>query len=183
MSKKILILHGWGGSDYPHWQSHLAIELIKNNFVVSFPELPNKDEPKLDEWLEYLDNEIKHFKPDIVVCHSLANILWFHYTSNYEMKELEKLMLVSPVSPSCDIEELQTFFPYPIPQDLRAQTKIMASGDNDKYISLDELYHLSNILQIGLKVIENGGHLNVESGYGKLDCAYDWIVGCKEEKN
>jgi predicted alpha/beta hydrolase family esterase len=92
-------------------------------------------------------------------------------------------MLVSPVSPTCEIEELKTFFPYPLPKDLRAKTSIMASGDNDKYISLDELYQLSNILAIGLKVIENGGHLNVESGYGKLDCAYDWIIACKGEEN
>ncbi|HFU76010.1 MAG TPA: serine hydrolase family protein [Arcobacter sp.] len=179
--KKVLILSGWGGSDYPHWQSHLAVELIKENYTVSFPDLPNRDNPNLDEWLAYLDNEMKHFKPDIVVCHSLANILWFHYTSNYKVQELEKLMLVSPVSPLCEIEELKTFFPYPIPQDLRAREKIMAAGDNDPYITLDELYYLSNLLQIGLKVMENGGHLNVESGYGKLDCAFDWIVDCKEK--
>jgi predicted alpha/beta hydrolase family esterase len=179
--KKVLILSGWGGSDFPHWQSHLAVELIKANYSVSFPTLPNRDNPDLDEWLSFLDREIKHFQPDIVVCHSLANILWFHYTSNYEMYELDKLMLGSPVSPTCSIEELKTFFPYPIPENLRAKEKIMASGDNDPYITLDELYHLSNLLGIGLKIMENGGHLNVESGYGKLDCAYDWIDNCKEE--
>jgi predicted alpha/beta hydrolase family esterase len=179
--KKVLILHGWGGSDYPHWQSHLAMELIENNYTVSFPSLPNKDNPDLNLWMEYLDNEIKHFNPDIIVCHSLANILWFHYTAMFTIQPLEKLMLVSPVSPNCEIEELKTFFPYPIPNDLQAKEKIMAAGDNDPYISLEELYHLSNILEIGLKVIEDGGHLNIDSGYGKLSCAYDWIVDCKEK--
>ena len=178
--KKVLILQGWGGSDYPHWQSHLAMELIKNNYAVSFPSLPNRDNPNLDEWLSFLDDEIKHFNPDIVVCHSLANILWFHYLNNYEVKELDKLMLVSPVSALCDIPELASFFPYYLPKDLKAKHKIMASGDNDPYISIDELYALSNALAIGLKVMENGGHLNVKSGYGKLDCAFDWIDRCEE---
>lgn len=181
MAKKVLILHGWGGSDYPHWQAHLAMQLIEANYVVLFPELPQRDTPNLDEWLAYLDAEIKHFDPDIVVCHSLANVLWFHYTSNYKVKKLDKLMLVAPVSPSCEIEELKTFFPYPIPKDLRAKTKIMAAGDNDPYITVDELYQLANILGIGLKIMENGGHLNADSGYGKLDCAYDWIDSCSEE--
>ena len=179
--KKVLILHGWGGSDYPHWQSHLAMQLIENNYAVSFPKLPNKDKPELDLWMEYLENEIKHFEPDIIVCHSLANILWFHYASKFKIKELDKLMLVSPVSIDCEIEELDTFFPYPIPSDLQAKETIMAASDNDPYIKVEELFHLSNLLEIGLKIMEDGGHLNVDSGYGKLSCAYDWINDCKEK--
>ncbi|HIC78956.1 MAG TPA: serine hydrolase family protein, partial [Sulfurovum sp.] len=30
MSDRVLILHGWGGSDAPHWQSELASEIAKN---------------------------------------------------------------------------------------------------------------------------------------------------------
>jgi predicted alpha/beta hydrolase family esterase len=173
--KKVLILHGWGGSDYPHWQAHLEKQLQDADYEVLFPDIPNRDFPDLKVWLDFLDKQMKEFDPDIVVCHSLANVLWFHYTSNYEIKELDKLMLVSPVAPLCKIEELQTFFPYPIPQDLRAKSKIMASGDNDPYITIDELYALSNILGIGLKVLEDAGHINTDSGFGKLDCAFDWI--------
>lgn len=175
--KKVLILHGWGGSDFPHWQSHLAIKLIENNYTVSFPSLPNRDFPNLQEWLLYLDNEIKHFQPDIVVCHSLANILWFHYVNSYEMDyQIEKLMLVAPVGPACKIKEISTFFPYEVPQDLKAKEKIMACGDNDPYISIDEAYILHDILGIGLKVLEGAGHINTLTGFGKLDCAYDWII-------
>jgi hypothetical protein len=35
---------------------------------------------------------------------------------------------------------------------------------------------MSNELSIGLKVLENAGHINEASGYGKLDCAYDWVI-------
>jgi len=174
--KKVLILHGWGGSSFPHWQAHLASSLIEQNYTVSFPALPNKDEPKLDEWLKYLDDEIKHFNPDIVVCHSLANILWFHYVNNYEVNQIEKLMLVSPVSPTCIIKEIDTFFPYQVPQDLKANEMIMASSDNDPYMNIDEVYLLKDILQISLKVLENAGHINEKSGYGELKCAYEWVI-------
>jgi uncharacterized protein len=176
MAKRVLILHGWNGSDFPHWQSHLAMQLIENNYTVSFPTLPNRDFPNLKEWLEYLDVEMKHFKPDIVVCHSLANILWFHYVNSYEVATIDKLMLVAPVSPTCRVPELASFFPYLVPSDLKAKEKIMACGDNDPYLTIDEAYQLHDILGIGLKVLEGAGHINTSSGFGKLDCAYDWIV-------
>lgn len=174
--KKVLILHGWGGSDFPHWQSHLAIKLIENNYTVSFPSFPNRDFPDLQEWLTFLDIEIKHFQPDIVVCHSLANILWFHYVNNFKLSTIEKLMLVAPVSPTCKAEELKSFFPYEVPRDLKAKDKIMACSDNDPYINIDEAYILHDMLGIGLKVLEGAGHINTKSGFGKLDCAYDWIT-------
>ena len=175
--KKVLILHGWGGSDFPHWQAHLAKQLIEKNYTVSFPLLPDKNNPNLDEWLDYLKVEMEHFQPDIVVCHSLANILWFHYLTRYDIKPIQKLMLVSPVSISCQIEQISTFFPYELPYDLKAKEQIMVTSDNDPYITIDEVYRLRDLLgSIGLKVLENAGHINEKSGYGRLDCAYDWVV-------
>lgn len=175
--KRVLILHGWGGSDYPHWQAYLQQDLLASNYEVSFPDMPNKDNPILDKWMSVLDYQINSFKPHIVVCHSLANILWFHYVNNNKMAyQLEKLMLVSPVSINCKIQELKTFFPYKVPDYLKSNLSIMASSNNDPYISVDELYQLSNMLNIGLKILDGAGHINTQSGYGKLSCAYDWIV-------
>jgi len=173
---KVLILHGLNGSDYPHWQSHLAQKLIKNNHTVSFPQFPNRDNPNLDQWLKYLNEEMQHFQPDIVVCHSLANILWFHYVQRYNITNIKKLMLVSPVSLNIQLKEIESFFPYTLPYTLKADLSIMVGSDNDPYITIDELYTLQNILQIGLKILPNAGHINTDSGYGKLDCAYDWVV-------
>jgi len=178
IKKRVLILHGWGGSSFPHWQAHLEKDLLNHgSYEVHFPSLPNKDNPTLDEWLVALDFEINTFRPEIIVCHSLANILWFHYVNKNKMRyKLDKLMLVSPVSANCEIEELKSFFPYSLPDDLKSNLSIMASSDNDPYISIDELYSISNKLAIGLKVLENAGHINTESGYGKLDCSYDWVI-------
>lgn len=175
MSKKVLILHGWGGSDYPHWQAWLACELIKQNYCVSFPELPNRDFPKLEEWLKFVKSEIEYFKPDIVVCHSLANILWFHLANRYDIKELDKLMLVAPVRKNCDIKEIETFFPYDVPKDLRSKEVIIATSDNDPYMSVQEAIELQQELNVGMKIMENAGHINADSGFGELSCALEWV--------
>jgi len=173
--KKVLILHGWGGSDFPHWQAWSASELIKENYTVSFPQLPNKDFPDFNEWIEYLEKEFNHFKPDIVVCHSLANILWFHFVNKFNIEPIEKLMLVAPVTQKCDIEELKTFFPYPIVNDLKAKEIIMVGSTNDPYMSVDEAIDLQSSLNIGLKILDDAGHINADSGFGELSCVVDWI--------
>lgn len=185
MTKKVLILHGWGGSMYPHWQAHLAADLIKENYEVSFPQLPNMDFPKLEEWKAFIKKEVKHFAPNIVVCHSLGNIAWFHCLEELDIV-LDKLMLVAPVRQNCAIEELSSFFPYPIPKDLKSREVIMAASDNDPYLSIEEAIALQQKLNVGMKIMENAGHINAQSGFGKLDCALDWIkreIECEESRS
>lgn len=176
-NKKVLILHGWGGSDEPHWQWWLNNELKKLGYEVSFPDIPNRDKPELELWLGFLKEEFDRFKPDYVVCHSLANILWLHFINRFKIDEIEKLMLVAPVD---KVEELASFFPYPISQDLRSKEVIMAGSTNDPYISVEKTIELAAKLNIGCKILEDAGHINAQSGFGPLDCARDWLEGCTE---
>lgn len=176
VKRKVLILHGWGGSDEPHWQWWLQQELEKNNCTVSFPKLPKRDLPILNEWLEVLQKEFDRFQPDTVICHSLANILWFHFVQNASIKTLDKLMLVAPVRQTCEIAELSSFFPYPINENLHCKESIMVGSTNDPYLSVEEAIDLQSKLNVGLKILENAGHINAQSGYGELQCAVDWIL-------
>jgi predicted alpha/beta hydrolase family esterase len=84
-------------------------------------------------------------------------------------------MLVAPVSQKCNIPELKTFFPYPVPKDLKAKEIIMVSSTNDPYMTTDEAMDLQVELNIGLKILEDAGHINADSGYGELSCVVDWI--------
>jgi len=182
MNKRVLILHGLGGSDFPHWQAQLARDLIKQNTTVSFPALPSRENPSLEEWKEFVKKEIEHFKPTVIVCHSLANILWFHICEELDIN-LDKLMLVAPVQINCDIEEIKEFFPYPIPSDLKSKEVIMAASTNDPYMNVEEAIRLQSKLKVGMKLLEEAGHINADSGYGRLDCALDWInreIECRE---
>ena len=80
--------------------------------MVSFPAFPSRNNPDLQEWKAFLKKEIEHFKPQIVVCHSLANLLWFHTCDELDIN-LDKLMLVAHVRNEV-LEDAKTFFPYPI---------------------------------------------------------------------
>ena len=172
MYKKVLLLHGWGGSDYPHWQSWLAGELAKDYGCVNFLKFSDFDTPKLDVWLRELSSALEDFKPDIVICHSLANTLWFHLCAKQSLTQVQKLYLVAPPSLSCNIEELSEFFPITLPQNLYANDVLLVTSTNDPYMRPKEAQSLQKVLDVEMKVIQNGGHLNADSGYGK----WEWML-------
>jgi predicted alpha/beta hydrolase family esterase len=173
MHTKVLLLHGWGGSDTPHWQSWLAGEIAKDYGSVSFLKFSNFDFPDIDVWKKELLDELSTFRPDIVICHSLANTLWFHLCNEKSLEyEVQKLFLVAPPSMSANIEELQSFFPVDIPSKLYAADVHLVGSTNDPYIDMQELQELQKILNVEMTILQNAGHINAESGYGK----WDWIL-------
>jgi len=172
MAQKVLLLHGWGGSNQPHWQSWLAGELAKEYGCVSFLKFSEYDAPKLDVWKQELKLHVEDFQPDIVVCHSLANILWFHLCHEGGIHTVKKLFLVAPPSLKCSIDELKSFFPAQVPQNLYAQETLLITSTNDPYLSQEEAKTLQNSLGVKMKVLQNAGHINAASGYG----AWAWIL-------
>ena len=179
MNKKVLLLAGWGGSDSPHWQAWLAGEIAKDYGKVSFLEFSNFEFPNKNTWKEELIKEIDDFKPDIVICHSIANILWFHICNelntmydSLHVEPIEKLYLVVPPSLSCEIPELESFYPCQIPKSLYAKESILITSTNDPYMTQEEAKQLQMNLDIPMKVLQNAGHINADSGFGK----WDWIL-------
>ena len=169
---KVLLLHGWGGSDFPHWQSWLASEIAKEYGCVNFLRFSEYDTPKLDVWYEELLKALEDFKPDIVICHSLANILWFHLCNMQALKEVKKLYLVAPPSLHCKVEELKEFFPLQAPKNLYAQETLLITSTNDPYLGEEEAKELQKSLGVKMKVLENAGHINGESGFG----VWPWML-------
>jgi len=180
LNKRVLILHGLGGSDYPHWQAQLAADMIKQHYVVSFPAMPNRENPDLQTWKETLKKEIEHFNPDYVICHSLANVLWFQTCDELDIS-LEKLMLVAPVSRSRVVEAAKTFYPYPIAKDLKAKEIIMLASTNDPYMREDEAMELKEALNVEINIMKDAGHINADSGFGSHDFALEWLTKSDEE--
>jgi len=171
MAKKVLLLHGWGGSDYPHWQSWLAGEIAKDYGCVNFLKFSDYDAPKLDVWLRELTLALEDFRPDIVICHSLANTLWFHACQQNTLTQVQKLYLVAPPSLQCSVAELKEFFPAQIPANLFADDVLLITSTNDPYLTQEEAKELQKSLNVTMEVVQNGGHLNAESGYG----TWEWM--------
>ena len=163
---KVLILHGWGGSDAPHWQAELAATVAKDYGTVSFPLLDNCHFPSKNRWVKQLKEILEDFKPDTVVCHSLANTLWF-WLCQEEIVYVNRLFMVSPPSLTTDVDTIKTFFPCQLPKNLYAKKIQMIVSDNDPYIQVEEAKSMAQQYDIPVTVIKDAGHINADSGYGK----------------
>lgn len=165
-SMKTLILHGWGGSDAPHWQAELSAEIAKNYGTVSFPLLDNCHFPSKNRWVKQVGQLLEEFKPDTVVCHSLANTLWF-WLCQEEIPQVKRLFMVSPPSLTTKEATIKTFFPCEMPETLYAKEVQMIVSDNDPYIGVAEAETMAKHYDIPLTIIKDAGHINADSGYGK----------------
>ncbi len=173
---KVLLLHGWGGSDFPHWQSWLAGVIARDYGTVSFPLLDNPHFPSKNRWMRHVKEILSDFKPDVVICHSLANTLWFHLCLEGEISSVKRLLLVAPPSLTCNLETLKTFFPAQAPQNLFASEAFLVVSDNDPYMTMEEAHSLQNSLGIEMKILENAGHINTDSGFGEWPWVKEWIA-------
>ncbi|NPA66179.1 MAG: serine hydrolase family protein [Epsilonproteobacteria bacterium] len=175
-----MLLHGWGGSPYPHWQSYIASEIAKDYGCVNFVRFPDMDNPSLSKWLDTALLEIKYFHPDIIICHSLANTLWFHLCNEGLIPYcVEHLFLVAPPSLQCNIEELNSFFPVNIPKQLYAKNAKLIISDNDPYMDLDEAKELQKSLHVDMQILHNAGHINADSGFGEWKSFLEEIRSCQ----
>ena len=101
MARSFLILHGYAGSGPEHWQSWLADRLRRAGQTVAYPDLPSPDAPTLEAWRAALEEEMRGLPGEpVVVCHSLACILWLHHCAAAvrEGGRADRVLLVAPPS-------------------------------------------------------------------------------------
>lgn len=175
-----LILHGWQGSGPEHWQSWLAGRLRESGERVSYPRLPEPDAPRLDRWLDALEAELPREPGGMVVlCHSLACVLWLQHARRSASTSAERVLLVAPPSPSAELPGVQGFFPLAVePEDVAraaGSTQIVAS-DDDPYCpeGAERLY--GEPLELPVCKVERGGHLNPDAGYGPWPALERWCL-------
>ncbi|MBU2522705.1 MAG: alpha/beta hydrolase [Nanoarchaeota archaeon] len=73
MKKRVFIIHGWGGCPDKGWLLWLNKELSSKGFEVHSLEMPNKEEPKMGEWINFLKLNVKNPDEDTYfVGHSIG---------------------------------------------------------------------------------------------------------------
>jgi uncharacterized protein len=174
-TRSFLILHGLGASGPGHWQTWLAARLRADNERVAYPDLPDADMPSPHAWRGALEGELAALPAGevIVICHSLSCLLWLHHVAEGGA-QADRLLLVAPPSESADVPEIQGFFPVPLPA-LSGGSRLVCA-DDDPYCpeGADTLY--GEPLGIPVDVLEGGGHVNPESGYGPWPAVEAWCV-------
>src|SRR5436190_1171720 len=81
MTKRVFIVHGWGGYAREGWQGWLADQLTAKGFTALTPSMPNTDWPKIEEWVPLLGDlvvapdENTHFVGHSIGCQTIFRYL------------------------------------------------------------------------------------------------------------
>jgi predicted alpha/beta hydrolase family esterase len=176
-----LILHGWQGSGPDHWQTWLAGRLRERGETVRYPDLPDPGAPRLDAWLAALRDELAACpEPPVVVCHSLACLLWAHQAPT---ARADRVLLVTPPCPVSPIPDAASFYPTPLDhaavQASARELRVVAT-DNDPYCPAGADRSFANPLGLPCDVLEGAGHVNPEAGFGPWPAVEAWCYGAKK---
>ena len=172
--RSFLILHGIENHRPPeHWQYWLAERLRAGGHHVSYPGLPDPDNPPLVDWTSALCENLARWGSGerVVICHSLACLLWFHASVFVTPAERpHRLLLVSPPAgehvPEAGAEfRLGALDVTSVRDSVIDEIRVVAS-DNDPYNPYGAAALYATPLGVDLDIVAGAGHITPDDGYG-----------------
>jgi len=93
--KKAIIVHGWGFTPEDNWYPWLKEKLNEWGFDVVVPEMPESIVPRINAWVEYLNNLLENSLEGIILIgHSIGCQAIIRYLAQTN-KKFEKVILVA----------------------------------------------------------------------------------------
>ncbi|MXM63433.1 hydrolase [Streptomyces sp. HUCO-GS316] len=179
-----LVLHGWQNHRPPgHWQHWLADRLTEAGHHVTYPQLPDPDDPVLEVWLGELGRHLGELDAGgerVVVAHSLSVVLWLHALARGVpgLDAVDRVLLVAPPSGSvlARYPEVREFAPPRLDGlALPAPTRLVA-GDDDPYCPEGVQSVYGDPLGLTAEVLTGAAHLDLDAGYGSWPSVRDWCL-------
>ena len=185
--KRVLIIHGWTNRrQVNHWQRNLAVALQRAGHTVTYSQLPNTDNPILDEWLDVIENDLSildEVSDDelIVIGHSLGCLTWLKAVERGVVKStVSRVLLVAPADPAlCD--EAATFQIDVNDSSLKkavhdvAASTLLVGSDGDPWIPRGVEETFASPLDLPFVIIPGASHFAGEEGWGPWQGVFDWV--------
>ncbi|GAB2868729.1 hypothetical protein GCM10022221_82150 [Actinocorallia aurea] len=180
----VLVLHGWQNHrPEGHWERELAEELAERGVTVSYPQLPDPDDPDLETWLaEFVRHLAELPGPEkVVVCHSLACVVWMHGASRGLVKADRVLLVAPPSLEFCasrpELAEMARFATPLTPELMAASGAVrLAASDADPYCLGGALELFGRPLELDADLLPGAGHLDLGAGYGRWPSVLEWCL-------
>ena len=178
----LLLIHGLEGSGPEHWQSWLAARLRERGLDVAYPSLPGADNPRIDRWLDALEDELAGLPvaATTVLCHSLGSLLWLHHAARQPSRQVARALLVAPPQPDHEEAPSVGFRPTPLDRGGVAaaarETQLVCSTD-DPWCPPETSRRIGETAGIPIAWLENAGHINTDAGFGPWPAVEAWALG------
>ncbi|MWV62102.1 serine hydrolase family protein [Helicobacter saguini] len=188
-NKQVIIVHGFAANADKHWFKWLKNELEKNNSVnVKVLNMPNSENPNLQEWLNTLKNEVQNLDENTYfVGHSLGCITILRYLENLDSKNSKNfkgkiggVFLVSGFYESLQILPQLDSFTKPTLDfskvNSRVKTAFVFSARNDEIVPTTLSQNLATKLQAIFIQTPTGKHFMDREGVNTMPLLYDIII-------
>lgn len=190
--KKVIIIHGWGGSPDEPLLRWLKSELEKNGFEVVVPEMPNSEKPEIETWVFKLKEIVEvPDKDTILVGHSIGCQTILRYLEKlHPASRVGGVVFIAPWLSLSNLEsdeEWRVADPWlntPIRETdvIKHIPKITAIfSDNDPYVPSENIEVFKKKFNDNIKVIveHEKGHFTADDGVEKLESAMNAILRIK----
>lgn len=167
--ERVYIIHGWGGSSTGAWIPWLKEELEAKGVSVISPDMPNTDNPAIEEWVNFVSALVN--SPDgetYFVGHSIGCQAIIRYLSDLpDGVAVGGAALVAPWSKNLtgliesEIDVAKPWIETAINWDgakAHAKDFVVIYSDNDPYVTIEEASEFGQNLNAKLVMDSNRGH-------------------------
>ena len=169
--KKVYLIHGWGGSSSSEpWYLWLKDKLASRGFKITILDMPNTDEPKIEEWVEYLRENIKsvdeqtYFIGHSIGCQTIMRFL----EKLHKNKRVGRCVFVAPWLDLINLEQKEMKIAHPWINSKIDFKRILGHCDNflaifstnDPYVHISESKKFRDNLGAKIIIKKNEKHFN-----------------------
>ncbi len=180
MTKRVFVVHCWGGKPNTRWYPWLKGELKKRGFEINVLAMPNTEHPKMNAWVKHLSMAVG--SPDencYFVGHSVGCITILRYLETIK-KKVGGVVMVAGFTSDLGFDDLKSFFTRPINwKRIKSNCSnfVAIHSDNDPYVSLHYGKEIFKSKLGAELVIEHGkGHFSVDNNIVELSSALKAVL-------
>lgn len=184
--RAFLLLHGLSHHRPPeHWQYWLANRLRDRGERVLYPGLPFEDQPRRAEWAEalgWLLRQIEDAGERIVICNSMAGLLWMSFVAGPPpgFEPVDRLLLVSPPDPAQLPDKAADFRSFeldgPAVRASARSTIRIANSEADPYNPTGGGEMYAAAIGADFDLVEGAAHIGPGDGYGPWPSIEAWCL-------
>lgn len=171
MIKKIIFIHGNGGTDWKFaWTPWLKKEIEKLGIEAIFETFPDSKLARKEFWLPFLKNTLKADEDTLLIGWSSGAVAAMRYAEN---NKIFGSILISPCYTDLGIESEKISDYYSTPwkwEEIRENQKniCLIYSKDDPFIPLEEFEFISKKLNPKVYIFEDKGHFIEESDFPQI---------------
>lgn len=193
MQKKVYIVHGWDGYPEEGWFPWLKKELESRGFIVTVPQLPKANEPRIESWVPALREIVgvpdgqTYFVGHSMGCQAIARVLeslpedvevggavfvagFFKRLSGLEDDKMVRSVADEWLKTPLSLEKIKGHL----------KKSVAIFSDNDPYVPLDNQEEYGNGLGSKIVIEYDMGHFSGSAGVVELPVALEAILEVAE---